>query len=245
MKSLTQNDFISRSNLIHKNFYDYSKTIYKNVDTKVLITCPTHGDFTQRPDHHLSGRKCKKCSFEQFHFNNINAIKMKFINESKRKWDNKYSYDKVDYKTAKDKVIIMCPIHGEFKQTPDSHLKHECIKCSTIKGSDKQRRTLREFIELSNNLHNKFYQYNKTVYISDKTKLTITCPIHGDFEQLPYNHLMGKGRGRTFALEQNGVVVSAIQILSKGEDNYEVSRFSSISLTTVIDGFAVLMEYVE
>lgn len=36
---------------------------------------------------------------------------------------NKYNYSKVIYKGASKKVTIICPLHGEFKQTPNSHLR--------------------------------------------------------------------------------------------------------------------------
>jgi hypothetical protein len=49
------------------------------------------------------------------------------------------------------------------------------------------------FIEKATTKHNNKYIYTKSNYITAKTKLTITCPIHGDFEQTPTNHLAGKG----------------------------------------------------
>lgn len=53
-----------------------------------------------------------------------------FIIESIAVHGNKYDYSKVDYKTNKEKVCIICPIHGEFWQNPKSHLHgHGCRKC--------------------------------------------------------------------------------------------------------------------
>ena len=51
----------------------------------------------------------------------------------------------------------------------------------------------KNFIEKAIKIHNNFYSYDKSIYTNARTKITITCPIHGDFEQLPYNHLLGKG----------------------------------------------------
>lgn len=58
---LTTSDFIEKSNVIHNYFYSYIKTEYFNGGTKVIITCPNHGDFTQRPRDHLSGQGCPTC----------------------------------------------------------------------------------------------------------------------------------------------------------------------------------------
>lgn len=49
------------------------------------------------------------------------------------------------------------------------------------------------FIKKARNIHGDKYDYSKSIYVHDHTKLKITCPLHGDFEQLPTNHLAGQG----------------------------------------------------
>ena len=49
------------------------------------------------------------------------------------------------------------------------------------------------FISKANNIHNNKYTYDKTVWVNSTTKVTITCPIHGDFQQSPGNHTTGYG----------------------------------------------------
>lgn len=49
------------------------------------------------------------------------------------------------------------------------------------------------FISKANEVHNSKYNYDKAEFITSKTKTTITCYIHGDFEQTPNNHLSGFG----------------------------------------------------
>ena len=53
--------FIEVCKLVHNNKYDYSKTVYINSETKLLITCPIHGDFYQLPMSHIHGKGCSKC----------------------------------------------------------------------------------------------------------------------------------------------------------------------------------------
>lgn len=55
--------FIQKSNQIHMNKYDYSKSTYVNQETKTIIICPEHGEFLQTPHLHLSGKGCPKCGF--------------------------------------------------------------------------------------------------------------------------------------------------------------------------------------
>jgi hypothetical protein len=49
------------------------------------------------------------------------------------------------------------------------------------------------FIIKAKTLHGDKYDYSKTIYVKDNAKLTITCPLHGDFKQLASNHLAGQG----------------------------------------------------
>ncbi|MGI0076475.1 MAG: DUF7487 domain-containing protein [Nitrosopumilaceae archaeon] len=63
-----------------------------------------------------------------------------FIAKATEKHKNKYGYTKIAYNGAHNKVIISCPIHGDFKQTPSGHIHGEagCPRC----GSIKQRQTM-------------------------------------------------------------------------------------------------------
>jgi hypothetical protein len=56
-----------------------------------------------------------------------------------------------------------------------------------------KKRTLKEFIEISNKMYNNKYSYDKCIYIDNLTEVIITCSIHKDFEQLPKCHLRGNG----------------------------------------------------
>jgi very-short-patch-repair endonuclease len=52
--------------------------------------------------------------------------------------------------------------------------------------------TVDVFIEKANLIHNSKYTYTESVYVSAKTKLNITCPIHGLFQATPDNHIRRK-----------------------------------------------------
>jgi hypothetical protein len=53
--------FIIRSRKAHGDLYDYSKADYKKWNIKVKIICKIHGEFEQRPNDHMNGKKCPKC----------------------------------------------------------------------------------------------------------------------------------------------------------------------------------------
>ena len=188
-KKLTIQEFIKRAEKIHKNKYDYSLTIYKNVWKKVKIVCQKHGDFIQSPIVHLNGSGCNKCGVE----NSILLQKKdisQFIKESVKIHGNKYDYSKVKYINARTKIIIICKKHGEFKQTPNMHTakKVGCPKCAK-----NRKLTTEQFVGKANNIHNNRYDYSKVKYINAKTKVIIICEKHGEFLQIPNNHLNNNG----------------------------------------------------
>jgi len=55
-------EFIEQSNRIHNNKYNYSLVEYKHDKIKVNIICSKHGEFLQKPNHHLNGNGCPKCN---------------------------------------------------------------------------------------------------------------------------------------------------------------------------------------
>lgn len=105
------------------------------------------------------------------------------------KHGDKYDYSKVDYVNHKTKVTIICPMHGEFEQTPNNHANGQgCIICS---GTYKLNTEIiiSQFIEI----HGSKYNYSKVKYINAKTKVCIICPEHGEFWQSPDQHKHGHG----------------------------------------------------
>jgi hypothetical protein len=128
-KKLTKETFISKANTIHSYYYDYSKVDYTNNKVKVIIVCPVHGDFEQTPHNHLNGSKCPICSKNKRGFDKRKTHE-KFLIEAKEVHENKYQY-KSDYVDANTKIIINCPTHGDFEQTPKAHitLKQGCPIC--------------------------------------------------------------------------------------------------------------------
>jgi predicted nucleic acid-binding Zn-ribbon protein len=111
-----------------------------------------------------------------------------FIEKVKAVHGDKYDYSLVEYKNARTKVKIICPIHGMFKQVAEYHLSGSgCPKCVD------KRLTTEQFIKRSNEIHNNKYDYSLVEYKNNKTKVKIVCSIHGMFEQVTGDHLRGRG----------------------------------------------------
>lgn len=180
---LTTEEFIEKAKKIHGDKYDYSKVDYKDANTKVIIICPIHGEFKQKPASHLQGTGCPGCS------NNIKLTTESFIKKAKKIHGDKYSYSKVDFKSAHTKVTIICPIHGDFEQSPSRHLLGK--GCPSCGGTS--RLTIEKFIKRAKEVHGDKYDYSKIVYKNNKEKICIICPKHGEFFQKPTAHLSGSG----------------------------------------------------
>jgi hypothetical protein len=106
----------------------------------------------------------------------------------------KYNYSKIIYSNNKNKITIICPEHGDFNQTPNSHLSGVgCPKCGLIKKANSKRKKLDVFILNANKKHNHRYDYSILQYKHTHSKVRIICSKHGEFEQTPNNHLKGHG----------------------------------------------------
>lgn len=125
--------------------------------------------------------------------NNKRTIKG-FENFKKFSNTTNYIYDKVIYVNSNEKVIITCSEHGDFEQTPSNHKQGQgCPKCKFKMLINLHSLTTEEFVKKANKVHQNFYGYSKTDYTDYKTKISISCPIHGVFKQKPSEHLAGKG----------------------------------------------------
>ncbi len=240
--------FIKRSIFIHNNFYNYDKVNYINSKSPVLITCPNHGDFYQIPYNHLMGKGCKKCSVERNKLKSTKSID-KFIDDSKNVHYDTFNYDKVKYVNDSTKVIITCLKHGDFEQTPNKHLLGQgCPFCKFDKSKKSfSKKYSSSFIDRSNRIHNGYYDYSKVKHINAKYPVEITCPKHGVFLQLPYNHLMGKGCIKC-SQSQGEKIIESFLILNKVEYEFQ-KKFPDcknkipLSFDFYLPKFNVLIEF--
>ncbi len=121
---LNKEIFIDRSNSIHGNKYDYSKVEYKNHRTKVIITCPIHGDFEQTPKNHMNGQGCPECGkkyAKEWQKNDYNS----FIKSSVERFGDIYDFPNIEneYKNSHSKITIKCKkCGGVFTKIACDHI---------------------------------------------------------------------------------------------------------------------------
>lgn len=105
LRTMTHENFLSKSKKRHGVRYDYSQAVYRGAFSKVCIICPKHGKFYQIPHGHLSGKGCRKCAMEASHRNFRSKSENQFLDavgipsEFRNKYIGGYFVDGYDPKT--------------------------------------------------------------------------------------------------------------------------------------------------
>ena len=143
--------------------------IIKIIKLKLRI-CHEHGIFEQRPNGHINSKSgCPGC------YGNLKSNAFDFIKKSKIIHQDKYDYSLVNYINDKEKVKIICHKHGEFYQTPNTHLSgHGCIICGNKNDLD-------TFLIKAKEIYGNKYDYSLVEYVNMNTPIIIKCKIHDEF----------------------------------------------------------------
>lgn len=191
MTKKTTESLIKDLKSIYGDKFDYSKTVYYGSNKNFTLVCPKHGEISVRYDHIIDGSGCPQCKKEAERDKRWNE----YIKRAKEIHGEKYLYDKSNFANIESSIKIICPNHGEFYQTLNNHInqKQGCPKCYHESRLGKYKISTEEFITLSKLVHGNKYDYSKTVYHGQKEKTNIKCPIHGEFQQVAYDHLKGFG----------------------------------------------------
>jgi len=99
----------------------------------------------------------------------------------------KYDYSLFNYKNNRSSTTIICPIHGEFKQTLKAHLNGQgCRKCT------KHIPTNEEFKDKIKNIYGDKLDTSLVDYKNIRTKIKLICKKHGEFKQRPDHLILDK-----------------------------------------------------
>lgn len=129
-RKLTTEEFIQKAKLKHGNTYDYSLAEYINTKHKLTLICYQHGCFDQTPNDHLNGNGCPLCGRNKTESVRRRTISY-FVDNAHKVHNNRYNYDSVIYISGRKNVTITCELHGNFRQTPNNHLRGTgCPTCA-------------------------------------------------------------------------------------------------------------------
>ena len=164
-------------------------------------------------------RKTLSRNLKNLGINTSIISKQKFILISSQIHNSKYNYSLVhDFKNVKEKVKIICNLHGEFEQDVFSHKKGcGCPLCAREYVSKVRIKDKQDFLNKVYQIHGNTYDYSNTIIKNNTSKVIITCKIHGDFKQSPDKHKQGRGCP-ICAEEQKGWTKQAWKNMLKKED---------------------------
>ena len=113
---------------------------------------------------------------------NIKKTTEEFIMEAQQVHGNKYEYFKVNYINNKKPVTIICPIHGEFEQSPIRHLKgrgcHKCAKerIANARKGKPQMLSQTEYLDRCISKYGNRYTYEKNGIQRDASSVNCYLP---------------------------------------------------------------------
>lgn len=187
--------FIAKSKSKFGDKFDYSLVDYKSASTPVKLICPKHGVIEVIPSYHFESLTgCPECSKEVKGSWNRKPLEQ-FIDEARRVHGNFYDYSLVEYKNQKIPIKIICPIHGEFMQSPDVHLNGSgCHKCQTTRG---ERLVNNYLIEKGINYTYQYacrYKDHKMIadFYFEKDNAKYIIEYNGEQHYMPVKHFGGE-----------------------------------------------------
>ena len=247
----TKSEFVQKASQVHEGMYDYSKVVYHNENTKVIIICLKHGEFKQSPHGHLQGRGCSKCA------TTISKAHMSVLGLFPDGVEVKNNVRDV---IAPLEIDIWVPehnfgveIHGEYwhgvgqntkdrKRTKNLHsLKASYAEEMGIRllqfwqtEIDAKQDIVKSMIANSLGLSTRFYARKcELVEVSNKD-------ITEFFEQ---SHLQGhRNASVNYALSLNGIITCALSISKHAKHDWEIIRFANRVGSTTVGGFSRILK---
>lgn len=199
---------------------------------KITLTCSKHGDFKTRHDLVLNGRDiCPKCQT----INHNERCKKAFIDKSKRRFGDLFSYDKLVYKSNAKRVTLTCKKHGDFVALPCMHLKSD-YGCPGCKEDSLVTYNTNLFFERVVALHGDKYDYTGIIVRRWTDRININCPKHGTFTQEAYVHAI-KGTDcpecardkYRYSANRDLFIQKANEVFGKGRFDYSLIKLENES----------------
>lgn len=180
----TKEKILAELAVLYNNKYTYPNFNENTLQNKIEIICPIHGSFKKYTYCHLSRKQgCPKCS----HIGLSKYSEAQFLESIYKVHGKDITFEILTpYKGNTESILIrdkygICEVKAyALTRSNVSSLRTAIDKTSYI-------------IAKFNEKHNHRYDYSKFIYKGNRVKSTITCKIHGDFEQSTDVHLMGSG----------------------------------------------------
>ena len=221
---LTQEQYIAKARAKWGDAYDYSESVYLAGLKPITIRCIKHNHyFTVQAGNHISkllkSGGCPLCGQES-----LTEYRRKKHEEALRKAEQKkkvykprlthkerflknaramypdYDFSRVEYKDRETHIVVVCPVHGEFKIRPRTLLigekgqkPHGCWKCNNLIPPYEKELTLDTFKNRMHELYGDKYTFVWSDFNNKQSMIRFTCKEHGEQRRSVTCLLDGKG----------------------------------------------------
>ena len=181
-------DYLEKiKNAVDCSDLDFSQVEYKGSQEKIEIICKKHGSFKAIPASMLNKKSgCPKCG--QSNRTKLGASKI--LDRLREVHGETYNFEIPEDAVRQTKIKYVCSKHGSKFAKIDALLQGKgCRDCAVEARAANRTLTTAEWIKRARKVHGERYSYDKSKYVTGKTKLIVTCKEHGDFEINPSNHV--------------------------------------------------------
>lgn len=228
--------FIRRARAAHRENYDYDADSYSLYIKPMRIYCKVHGWFYQKPVDHCLGKGCALCGAIRT-ADSKRSSNGTFVSKSIKKHGGSYDYSKTEYKGSTVKVIITCPLHGDFHQTPADHLAGcGCKGCGITKAANSRTLSLDSCLTSFREAHGSTYDYSRVVYTKSTDVVDISCRTHGWFKQRATEHASGRGCQKCAKTYRRSteVFINEAKVIHGDRYDYSLTEFIKTSAKVTI-----------
>ena len=204
MRKQTLEEFVSKfREKFPEKYYSFDKSIYVNSHKPMTVVCSCGYEFKSRPCDLLNGYGCPKCGGTKKMSND------EFIEKANYVHCNYFTYDRCNFVGSNKKVMVTCPIHGDFEVKANNHLsgancklcklegiKHQTRRLPQVNSSTKKLTTDMFKVRIKEKWGDRYELATNCEYVNSRTPVIIVCKEHGEFNITP-NHLLS-GRGCPF-----------------------------------------------
>ena len=221
---LTQEQYIAKARAKWGDAYDYSESVYLAGLKPITIRCIKHNHyFTVQAGNHIStllkSGGCPLCGQESLteyrrkkHEEVLSKAEQKkkvykprlthkerFLKKARAMYPD-YDFSRVEYKDRETYIVVVCPVHGEFKIRPRTLLlgekgqkPHGCWKCNNLIPPYEKELTFDTFKRRMHELYGDKYTFVWSDFNNRQSMIRFICKEHGEQRRSVTGLSDGKG----------------------------------------------------
>lgn len=205
--------------------YDFNLSNYKKTKDVICVIDEN------KCEHFVSIPTLLKKNWKRGHVTSTSYL----IYKLREKFRDDYDYSLVKFINRETPIKLINNNTREIVEHPYYYF----FQANKVVEKIKTKNTSESIIDKIKEVYGDKYDYSKVKYANPNTKITIICPIHGEFEIYPYNFLKGNGCPKCRKEEINKISSLGIEnFLQKARevhgDKYDYSKVEYVNNRTKV-----------